>query len=212
MKNKYTFILFLTFAMIYSAKAEDTIPKPKILDTLVILDGDRESRTINFIKWQLDSISASTDNFLFEDLKYTSGYLMMNVGYSQYLYKFNKTSKLYGSIGETIVVGGSNILGIPLNLNLVLGDIHCLDLGFGYSYLIKRGYSSYFDKYVELSGSVINFDVAYRYQYKFPRSKKPLPTGMMMKFGISTMYDLNNKQIFDKQFIICLYAGIGVPL
>lgn len=69
--NLYIFILILTFVLIHSAKAKDTIPKPKILDTLVIVDGDRDSRTINFIKWQLDSTSASTDDFLIEDIKYS---------------------------------------------------------------------------------------------------------------------------------------------
>lgn len=97
--------------------------------------------------------------------------------------------------------------GFPLNLNIIIGDMHCIDLGFGYTRLFLSTNDS-----KNKSSDIFNFDVAYRYQFKYPRSTKPLPKGMMMKFGISTIYDFNNIQIIDKKFIISLYAGIGLPL
>lgn len=221
MRNKYIVILILAITVFYSAKAEDTIPKPNILDTLVIVDGDRESRTLNYEKWKVDSIIAYKKDFFYEEIKTQSLILsFLTLGYSKHLYNINDLNTLYLSTGLSLGSPRNSFYnyGIPISINYLYGNYNMLELSLGYYYSeltknLGRKYNpingSYSDLMLKQYGRSLTFDIAYRQQYTLPRIKLFPFKALISRIGISTHYQLSLTEIQNKQYMYYLNLGIG---
>jgi|GEM_PF-5757688 len=142
---------------------------------------------------------------------------MLTVSYSKHLYKFNNSTNLYGSIGYSTLSQKDNPTGqgfaLLININLLIGEINCLEISAGYSYFYQIGHKYLPDKPdYKISSNFLNLELAYRHQYKFPRSKIPLITGFMTKYGVSTLYNLSDNTLFNNKFILFFFVGLEVSL